>query len=155
MPVHILQGDLPKFVMPDAEVNICGHEECAVDADLVLEKMDEEKEHLVDKKKLAECGMEESGIELLSGEEMKGNGTTKHGEEDDETEEEEEDDEEDEKQWMFDGKRNLEISKQKLDKIIPERFTLLFSMKTEPGTEEQQRQKQNILCETDEHGPNN
>lgn len=47
----------------------------------------------------------------------------------------------------------MEISKQKLDKIIPERFTLLFSMKTEPGTEEQQRQKQNILCETDEHGP--
>lgn len=41
-----------------------------------------------------------------------------------------------------------------LPKVIPERFSLLFSMRMEAGSEEQQRQKQNILCETDAHGLN-
>jgi hypothetical protein len=39
-------------------------------------------------------------------------------------------------------------------KVIPEKFTFYFSMKTERGSEEEQKLKQNILCETDKNGLN-
>uniref|UniRef100_A0A914I537 Cadherin domain-containing protein n=1 Tax=Globodera rostochiensis TaxID=31243 RepID=A0A914I537_GLORO len=161
---HVTQGE-PRglIVFPEAEVIACGASgvECRAEADVELEQSG--KEHLVLAEALAECGLRSAdAVQLLP----EGNGKAqamkqqqnekkkmnKDEEEaaDDEGEEEEDEDE----KWAFDGKTNLVVSKERMDKVVPERFTLLFSMNAEAGTEEQQRQKQNIICETDAKGLN-
>lgn len=53
--------------------------------------------------------------------------------------------------YIFDGKTNSVIVPAKTVKqVIPEKFTLSFSMKHAAGTKDEQKEKQNILCETDD-----
>ncbi|KAI6242708.1 hypothetical protein M3Y99_00176600 [Aphelenchoides fujianensis] len=57
--------------------------------------------------------------------------------------------------YVFDGKSNAVIvPPATLKEIIPERFTLAFSMKHARGSKEEEAQKQNILCETDDFNMN-
>lgn len=51
---------------------------------------------------------------------------------------------------VFDGKTNS-ISVTNVKEVVPEKFSLSFSMKHDRGTTEEQKEKQNILCETDDH----
>jgi len=51
--------------------------------------------------------------------------------------------------YVFDGKSNS-IAVTSVKEVIPERFTLAFSMKHDRGTADEQKEKQNILCETDD-----
>ncbi|KAL3102352.1 hypothetical protein niasHS_003761 [Heterodera schachtii] len=163
---HIEQNDLRGIVVfPDAEVIACGAAgaECQAEADLELEQSG--TEHQVKADALAECGLSSAdAVELLPEEEgirkhqpdgMKKKKKDEAEEEDDEAEEEEEEaDRDTEGKAAFDGKTKFIVSKERFDKLVPEHFTLLFSMRTEAGTEEQQHQKQNIICETDEKGLN-
>jgi hypothetical protein len=56
---------------------------------------------------------------------------------------------------FFNGKSNaIIVSPNTIQKVIPESFTLSFSMKHEAGSKEQQAVKQNLLCETDNFGMN-
>ncbi|KAI6172150.1 hypothetical protein M3Y98_00941200 [Aphelenchoides besseyi] len=57
--------------------------------------------------------------------------------------------------YVFDGKSNAVIvPSATIKQVIPERFTLAFSMKHAAGTKDEQSQKQNILCETDDFNMN-
>jgi hypothetical protein len=48
----------------------------------------------------------------------------------------------------------MTVSPNTMKEVIPETFSLHFSMKTSGGSEEEQKTKQNILCETDQNGLN-
>uniref|UniRef100_A0A0N4ZCI1 Calsyntenin-1 n=1 Tax=Parastrongyloides trichosuri TaxID=131310 RepID=A0A0N4ZCI1_PARTI len=53
--------------------------------------------------------------------------------------------------YVFDGKTNAVIvPKSDVKEIIPTRFFLTFSMKHDKGNKQEQKVKQNILCESDE-----
>uniref|UniRef100_A0A914LTT3 Cadherin domain-containing protein n=1 Tax=Meloidogyne incognita TaxID=6306 RepID=A0A914LTT3_MELIC len=164
LPINFVQGDTPKYLLPDAEIKICDNlnEKCQIETDL---KILSEHSNSLNKELFNECGMAEGLIELLSEESnwpVFKNKTKK--EESSEEEDNEEDEEEDlneinekvneDKNTLFDGKRSIDIVESRLPQAIPERFSLLFSMKANPGTEEQQRLKQNILCESDANGLN-
>lgn len=52
--------------------------------------------------------------------------------------------------YIFDGKSTaVIIPKEKVDGVIPLKFTLTFSMKHAHGTKEEQVRKQAVLCESD------
>jgi hypothetical protein len=78
--------------------------------------------------------------------------------EDEESSSEDEDDNDEDlsdakttEKYLFDGKSNSVIVPPATVKdVIPEKFTLAFSMKHAEGTKEEQKEKQNILCETDD-----
>jgi len=85
--------------------------------------------------------------------------------EDDDGAEDEDDNDEDltsEKQndtpierYVFDGKTNsVIVPSTTVKQVIPERFTLSFSMKHAAGSKDEQKEKQNILCETDDFNMN-
>lgn len=50
----------------------------------------------------------------------------------------------------FDGSRGLTVSADVHQGLIPDHFTLSFSMKHAAGTKDEQSNKQNILCESDD-----
>jgi hypothetical protein len=53
--------------------------------------------------------------------------------------------------YLFDGKTtSVLVPSTTVDKVIPERFSLSFSMKHARGSKEEQKQKENILCESDD-----
>ena len=53
--------------------------------------------------------------------------------------------------YVFDGRSNsVEISPSLVRAVVPERFTFAFTMRHARGTVDEQRQKQNIICETDD-----
>ncbi|CAD6191725.1 unnamed protein product [Caenorhabditis auriculariae] len=54
----------------------------------------------------------------------------------------------------FDGTRGVVVADDKFKGLIPDKFTLSFSMKHAAGTKEQQNNKQNILCESDDFNMN-
>lgn len=57
--------------------------------------------------------------------------------------------------YEFDGKTNaLIVAEDKVDKLVPETFTLLFAMKHTKGNRSEHLGKENILCESDENGMN-
>lgn len=52
--------------------------------------------------------------------------------------------------YVFDGKSTaMTVPQEKVDGVIPLKFTLSFSMKHARGSKEEQTHKQTILCESD------
>lgn len=52
--------------------------------------------------------------------------------------------------YTFDGKSNsVIVPEEKVNGVIPLKFTLTFSMKHTRGSKEEEAQKQAILCESD------
>lgn len=52
--------------------------------------------------------------------------------------------------YAFDGKStSMVVPPEKIDGVIPLKFTLTFSMKHSRGSKEEQAVKQTILCESD------
>uniref|UniRef100_A0A915B050 Cadherin domain-containing protein n=1 Tax=Parascaris univalens TaxID=6257 RepID=A0A915B050_PARUN len=57
--------------------------------------------------------------------------------------------------YAFDGKSNAVIvPSETVKRLVPTKFTLSFSMKHAKGTKDEQNNKQNILCESDESNMN-
>lgn len=56
--------------------------------------------------------------------------------------------------YVFDGKTSVLVPKTTVSQVIPEKFTFSFSMKHAAGTKDEQKEKQNILCETDDFNMN-
>ncbi|CAL2032319.1 unnamed protein product [Caenorhabditis brenneri] len=54
----------------------------------------------------------------------------------------------------FDGARGLTVADDAHQGLIPDHFTLSFSMKHAAGTKDEQSNKQNILCESDDYNMN-
>uniref|UniRef100_A0A0R3S206 Calsyntenin-1 n=1 Tax=Elaeophora elaphi TaxID=1147741 RepID=A0A0R3S206_9BILA len=79
------------------------------------------------------CGMDESTITLLTATD---DSVTDNGLAND--------------KYVFDGKSNsMIVPQEKVDGVIPLKFTLTFSMKHARGTKKEQALKQTILCESD------
>jgi hypothetical protein len=53
--------------------------------------------------------------------------------------------------FVFDGKTNsVFVPSTTVKQVVPEKFSFSFSMKHAAGTKDEQKEKQNILCETDD-----
>lgn len=60
-----------------------------------------------------------------------------------------------EKKHVFDGLSTaVEVPPESVDKIIPLKFSLTFSMKHARGSKDDEANKQTVLCESDETGMN-
>uniref|UniRef100_A0A7E4ZS07 Calsyntenin-1 n=1 Tax=Panagrellus redivivus TaxID=6233 RepID=A0A7E4ZS07_PANRE len=141
----------------NAEVTFCKDEgkECAVkevEAKLTLR-------NYADNGVNSGCGLDPATVDLLAKPIEKNAPLSPEdedeGEDDDDDDElsssEEADDVDSEEKYMFDGKSNSVIVPSSAIKApVPERFTLTFSMKHARGSIEDQKRKQNILCESDE-----
>jgi len=118
IPINFVQGDTPKYLLPDAEINICDNlnEKCQIKTDL---KILSEHSTSLNKELFNECGMEEGLIELLSEESNWPIFRNKTKKEESSEEEDNEDEEEDlneinekvneDKNTLFDGKRSVSI----------------------------------------------
>ncbi|RCN33229.1 hypothetical protein ANCCAN_20941 [Ancylostoma caninum] len=134
-------GDGPKLILPDVQTHVC-EQESACDVQNAHSTVKLRAGHVTkgcsrdtvfSNETIQSCGLSPATVSLLPSKSVFP--------------------EEAEADVVFDGVTNAVIvPKQSVPEIVPDRFSLSFSMKHARGTKDDQKNKKNILCESDEAG---
>uniref|UniRef100_A0A1I8EBB1 Cadherin domain-containing protein n=3 Tax=Wuchereria bancrofti TaxID=6293 RepID=A0A1I8EBB1_WUCBA len=139
--VTYISGSGSVQIAPNAHIVTCAEEQsCTLESvkSVVTLQTDNltngcDRDDFIPKAVQNKCGMDESTIALLT---ATGDSVTDNSVTDD--------------KYAFDGKStSVIVSQEKVDDVIPLKFTLTFSMKHARGSIEEQALKQTILCESD------
>ncbi|KAL6735314.1 hypothetical protein Aduo_005768 [Ancylostoma duodenale] len=132
-------GDGPKLILPDVQTHVC-EQESACDVQNAHSTVKLRAGHVTkgcsrdtvfSNETIQSCGLSPATVSLLPSKSVFP--------------------EEAEADVVFDGVTNAVIvPKQNVPEIVPDRFSLSFSMKHARGTKDDQKNKKNILCESDE-----
>ncbi|KAK6735804.1 hypothetical protein RB195_018818 [Necator americanus] len=138
-----IAGSGPKLILPDVRIRVCEQEAACVVKN-VRSTVSLQAGHVTkgctrdtifSNETIQSCGLSSATVPLLPARSMFA------GEEDTEV--------------AFDGVSNaVIIPSGRVPEIIPDKFSLSFSMKHTRGTKDDQKNKKNILCESDEEGMN-
>ncbi|VDO21915.1 unnamed protein product [Haemonchus placei] len=139
-----MAGNGPKLVLPNVQAHICA-QESACDVKSVHSTVKLQAGHvtegcsrdtLFNNETFESCGLSPATVSLLPSKPVY-------------------EDESPVADVTFDGVTNAIIVPQEtLSGLVPDKFSLTFSMKHARGTKDDQKNKKNILCESDEQGMN-
>ncbi|CAJ0959785.1 unnamed protein product, partial [Mesorhabditis belari] len=149
-------GSGARTLFPDAQTHSC---QTATDCEIVQATAVVElkmahvsggcsRQNVFGNDNIKNCGLSQQHVSLLpSGDKAESSSSEESSEENEVISEKE--------KYTFDGRTNaIIVPETSVKALIPDKFTLSFTMKHERGTKDEQNNKQNILCESDDFNMN-